>query len=92
MTINKDSNLDKRFQIKSMPGESGKAVASFATRAEADEALRDMRKEDSVESASYIIADTGVQDVEGLDRAAVAEAGKPLEQKEAEQAARDATT
>lgn len=87
-TIKPNVNLDNRFQIKDMPGDSGKVVASFATRADADGALRDMRSEDSVSSSSYIIADLGERDPQA-DRGAVAEAGKTLEQKEAEQAQRD---
>lgn len=87
METNKtDNGLDNRFQIKDMPGESGKVIGSFATREASDEALLSMRKEDSVQSASYVIVDVGVQ-AGNVDRAQVAEAAKTAQQKEAERLA-----
>ena len=76
------SNVNERFQIRDLPTPDGKIVGTYATREEADEALRDMRQDKP--GVNFTLMDAGVQTEkteEEIRREQAIEAKKTAEEK-----------
>ncbi len=85
------ASSENRFELRDAPGPAGKVIDSFATREEADVALR--KKQEEMPGVAFTLADMGtpskVSDDPEENRQASAEAKKSLEEKQIEKARED---